>query len=87
MAKSKLFKDYDDDSPYIRFHKNREQYWQMLKDERENYTNDTMDDWMQGIEDKYGMRPILNESGSFTDMYEVIDEQKFLVYLLKYGGE
>ncbi len=87
MVASKLIKDYDDDSPNIKFHENREQYWQMLKDEKEKYTNDTMVDWLQGVEEEYGMRPTFNDTGDFTDMYEVIDQQKYLIYLLKYGGE
>jgi hypothetical protein len=40
---------------------------------------------MKWLENKYGFRPLENIEGMLSDDYKVVDEKKFLVYILKYG--
>jgi len=85
----KDFQDYDDDDELAPRRKTRWKYWSnlqaMLKefDAEKGYTETT--DVFQWIENKYGLRPVRASDGTITDDYKVVDEKKFLVYILKYG--
>lgn len=86
---SKNFQDYDDDDPDIEFHKKRWDYWSALKKIRKEYMEDTANlefdafDFEDYIEAKYGIKMnIVN--GNITDGYKVMDEKKYIIFLLKY---
>ena len=85
----KSFQDYDDDDPELEKRTSRWKYWSNLQslvkefaEEKGKYETPELFEW---IENKYGLRPILTTDGEITDDYKVVDEQKFLVYILKYG--
>lgn len=86
---SKNFQDYDDDDPDVEFHKKRWDYWSALKKIRKEYMEDTANlefdafDFEDYIEAKYGIKMnIVN--GNITDGYKVMDEKKYIIFLLKY---
>lgn len=86
---SKNFQDYDDDDPDIQFHKKRWDYWSALKKIRKEYMEDTANlefdafDFEDYIEANYGIKMnIVN--GNITDGYKVMDEKKYIIFLLKY---
>lgn len=86
---SKNFQDYDDDDPDVEFHKKRWDYWSALKKIRKEYMEDTANgefdafDFEDYIEANYGIKMnIVN--GNITDGYKVMDEKKYIIFLLKY---
>lgn len=44
---------------------------------------DGFNDW---LETNYGFRAIYDEDGGITGRPDILDDQKYLVFLLKYGG-
>jgi hypothetical protein len=83
------FQDYDDDGPEMEFRKNRWNYWAALKlvrreyQEQNKYTEFDAYDFEDYLEGKYGVRMnIVN--GNITDGYTIMDEKKYLIFLLKY---
>ena len=83
--------DYDDDDPEIDFRKKRWDYWAALKQIRKEYMDDmkSLDgqfdafDFEDYIEANYGIKMNLVD-GNITDGYKVMDEKKYLIFLLKY---
>jgi hypothetical protein len=87
MTTIKPFQDYDDDDPNINFRKKRWNYWEALKKVRVEYMakNGQFDayDFEDYIEEKYGIKmQIVN--GNITDGYKIMDEKKYIVFLLKF---
>lgn len=87
MTTIKPFKDYDDDDPEIERRKNRWNYWEALKKVRKEYMlqNKEFDayDFEDYLMGQYGLKMnIVN--GNITDGYEIVDEKKYLIFLLKY---
>ena len=85
----KDFQDFDDDDDRINKRLSRWDYWKNLRLLRgefaqENNSNDhfVFHQWLQ---DNHGFRPILTIDNQYTDEFEVTDEKKFMVYILKYG--
>jgi hypothetical protein len=85
------FQDYDDDDPEIDFRKRRWDYWAALKLVRREYMADlkALDgqfdafDFEDYIEENYGIKMnIVN--GNITDGYKIMDEKKYLIFLLKF---
>lgn len=81
--------DYDDDDPNIEQRKKRWDYWAALKKIRKEYMQDIASgefdafDFEDYIEENYGIKmQIVN--GNITDGYQVMDEKKYLIFLLKY---
>ena len=83
--------DYDDDDPEIERRKNRWNYWEALKKVRKDYMNDVSQlagqfdayDFEDYLVANYGLKMnIVN--GNITDGYEIVDEKKYLIFLLKY---
>jgi hypothetical protein len=81
--------DYDDDDPNINFRKKRWDYWAALKKVRVEYMQDAKNgqfdafDFEDYIEEKYGIKmQIVN--GNITDGYKIMDEKKYIVFLLKF---
>jgi hypothetical protein len=85
----KDFQDYDDDDSKLDLRKARWKYWDTLRLLRAEYGNmtgtSTYDGFYKFLSDTYGFRPILNADHQITDEFEITDEKKYLIYLLKYG--
>ena len=84
---SKSFQDYDDDDPALNQRKNRWHYWNALKKVRTEYMENKTEfdayDFEDYIEKKYGVKMnIVN--GNITDGYLVVDEQLYLIFLLRF---
>jgi len=79
--------DYDDDDPNIEQRKNRWNYWEALKKIRKEYMEQNKEFDAYDFEDylvgQYGLKMnIVN--GNITDGYEIVDEKKYLIFLLKF---
>jgi hypothetical protein len=87
MATIPNIQDYDDDDPNIEQRRNRWNYWEALKKVRKEYMaqNKEFDayDFEDYLTGKYGLKMnIVNRN--ITDGYEIVDEQKYLIFLLKF---
>jgi hypothetical protein len=87
MVSIPRIQDYDDDDPELERRKNRWNYWEALKKVRKEYMlqNREFDayDFEDYIEGQYGLKMnIVN--GDITDGYEIVDEKKYLIFLLKF---
>jgi hypothetical protein len=87
MATIQPFQDYDDDDPEIYKRKNRWNYWEALKLVRREYMEQNKEFDAYDFEDylvgQYGLKMnIVN--GNITDGYEIVDEKKYLIFLLKF---
>jgi hypothetical protein len=87
MATIPHIQDYDDDDPEIERRKNRWNYWEALKKIRKEYMlqNKEFDayDFEDYLVGQYGLKMnIVN--GNITDGYEIVDEKKYLIFLLKF---
>ena len=87
MATIPQIQDYDDDDPLIEQRRKRWDYWAALKLVRKEYMaqNKEFDayDFEDYIMGQYGIRMnIVN--GNITDGYEIVDEKKYLIFLLKF---
>ena len=89
MATIQPFQDYDDDDPNIDQRKKRWDYWAALKQIRKEYMRDAMNgefdafDFEDYIEENYGIKMNIVD-GNITDGYKIMDEKKYIVFLLKY---
>ncbi len=85
----KDFQDYEDDDHRYHNRKTRWKYWDTLRLLRAEYGNSTgqstYDGFYNFLSDTYGFKPILNADHQITDDFEITDEKKYLIYLLKYG--
>lgn len=83
--------DYDDeDGPEMEFRKNRWNYWAALKQIRKEYVATLGEthqfdafDFEDYIEENYGIKMNIVD-GNITDGYKIMDEKKYLIFLLKY---
>lgn len=87
MASIPHIQDYDDDDPEIDKRKNRWNYWEALKKVRKEYMTQNSEFDAYDFEDylvgQYGLKMnIVN--GNITDGYEIVDEKKYLIFLLKF---
>jgi hypothetical protein len=87
MATIPNIQDYDDDDPNIDQRRNRWNYWEALKKVRKEYMAQNKEFDAYDFEDyllgQYGLRMnIVN--GNITDGYEIVDEKKYLIFLLKF---
>ena len=87
MASIPPFQDYDDDDPELEFRRNRWKYWQALKKIRQEYqaTGIEFDAYnFEGyMKEQYGIKLAIVD-GNITDGYRIVDEKKYLVFLLKF---
>ncbi len=91
MNISKDFQDYDDDGPEMEFRKKRWDYWAALKQIRKEYMEDVAQldgqfdayDFEDYIEANHGIKMNIVD-GNITDGYRIMDEKKYLIFLLKY---
>lgn len=87
MSTVPQIQDYDDDDPNIDQRKNRWNYWEALKKVRKEFMAQNKEFDAYDFEDyligQYGIRMhIVN--GNITDGYEIVDEKKYLIFLLKF---
>ena len=87
MATIPQIQDYDDNDPLIEQRKKRWDYWAALKLVRKEYMEQNKEFDAYDFEDyligQYGIRMnIIN--GNITDGYEIVDEKKYLIFLLKF---
>ena len=87
MATIPQIQDYDDDDPLIEQRRNRWNYWEALKKVRKEYMAQNSEFDAYDFEDyllgQYGLKMnIVN--GNITDGYEIVDEKKYLIFLLKF---
>ena len=87
MATIPHIQDYDDDDPNIDQRRNRWNYWEALKKVRKEFMAQNKEFDAYDFEDyligQYGIRMhIVN--GNITDGYEIVDEKKYLIFLLKF---
>ena len=87
MATIPHIQDYDDDDPNIEHRRKRWDYWAALKLVRREYMDQNREFDAYDFEDyligQYGVRMnIVN--GNITDGYEIVDEKKYLIFLLKF---
>ena len=87
MATIPHIQDYDDDDPKIDSRKRRWDYWAALKLVRKEYMEQNREfdayDFEDYLEGKYGVKMnIVN--GNITDGYQIVDEKKYLIFLLKF---
>jgi len=91
MEIPKSFQDYSDDDPSIDKRLARWDFWKVLiklKDEFSLDTVYTLDAFLEWLEQTQGIELLLDStSGGITDDYQVVDEQKYLIFKLKYLGE
>ena len=87
MATIPQIQDYDDDDPDIDSRKNRWNYWEALKKVRKEYMsqNNEFDayDFEDYLTGQYGIKMNIVD-GNITDGYEIVDEKKYLIFLLKF---
>jgi hypothetical protein len=69
----------------------RNRYWASLKDMRSEYMgldhgyfSPSDKKFYSWVEDKYGIQ-VLEEGGMILGRYNIVDDNKYLVYWLKYG--
>jgi hypothetical protein len=87
MATIPQIQDYDDDDPSIKQRKNRWNYWEALKKVRKEYMGQNKEFDAYDFEDylvgQYGLKMNI-VGGNITDGYEIVDEKKYLIFLLKF---
>ena len=87
MATIPQIQDYDDDDPLIKQRKNRWNYWEALKKVRKEYMLQNKEFDAYDFEDyllgQYGLKMNI-VGGNITDGYEIVDEKKYLIFLLKF---
>jgi hypothetical protein len=83
----KSFQDYDDDDPDINKRQTRWDYWNALKSVRKEYLTDNKEfdscEFEDFLTEHYGIRMHLFD-GKITDGFEIVDEKKYLIFLLKH---
>jgi hypothetical protein len=88
LSEGKVFgENYYTIDPEIERRKNRWNYWEALKKVRKEYMQQNKQFDAYDFEDyligQYGIKMnIVN--GNITDGYEIVDEKKYLIFLLKY---
>ena len=91
MKIPQTFQDYSDDDPSIDKRLARWDFWKVLiklKNEFSLTTDYTVDAFLEWLEQTQGIELLLDStSGGITDDYRIVDEQKYLVFTLKYLGD
>jgi hypothetical protein len=87
----KSFQDYDENDPEIEFRKKRWNYWESLKKIRKEYMqNNYLDgqfdayDFEEYVKENYGFK-MNTLDGNITDKFEIVDEKKYIFFILKFG--
>ena len=75
---------YEEDREALRaFRIKRNEHWARLRKAKAEYKwQDGFPEW---IERTYGLSLTLNGQGNITNNYEIVDEKKYVTFLLKYS--
>ena len=73
----------------------RHYYWAMLRQANDDFKKivspkkygSNVYAFSYYLQDIYGLRPELDGSGNYTGDYTILDEKKYLLFLLKYGTQ
>jgi hypothetical protein len=85
---------YEDDIiPLEEIKKKRDRYWAMLRRAKNEYLslvdgteyNDGINGFYYFMQQNYGLQPELID-GNLGSTYNIVDEKKYLLFLLKYGS-
>lgn len=92
MKVPKDFQDYSSGDDNLHRRLGRWGFWETLVNLKREYdTNGVLLDaesFLNWLEEKYGIRVFReNISNGITDDYEIVDEQKFLIFMLKYSDK
>ena len=85
------FNDFDPQDPDIEFRTNRWNYWNVLKNVREEYLTNVdalpeqfdADDFGTYVERNYGLKMHMVD-GTITDKFEIVDEKLYTYFLLRH---
>jgi len=64
------------------FHRNRNEYWRRIRTACQDRPEDV--EPHRWLEQQWGIRPIM-ENGMISDEYHIVDDKKYLMFLLKFG--
>ena len=71
----------------------RRSYWNKLRKARADFHNDTVEkthpttgEFYYFMQHKWGIKIGLDSGQNITDTYEIIDEGKHLMFMIKYGN-
>lgn len=62
----------------------RLRYWELLRRARDECKKTGVVDFYEYVKEQYGIEVIL-DSGNITDRYRIVDEQKYIMFLLRHG--
>lgn len=62
----------------------RNAYWKTLATIRRQHRLTDLSSIASYMIEHYGIKPIINTNGDITSDYEIVDEAKYLIYLLTY---
>lgn len=95
MTNSIYPEDWNEVHLALDYKKRRNNYWAMLKTARKDYYQNLLDNnieyakyetaFYEHMISVHGLRVIL-EGGSISAEYEIVDEKKYVMFLMKYGG-
>ena len=71
----------------------RREWWTKLRKARADFHNDTVETQHPSVagfnafmQEKWGIRIGLDNQSNITDTYEIVDEGKHLLFMIKYGN-
>jgi hypothetical protein len=91
MGRLGHFEDYDPEDPDIEYRKNRWDFWEALKQIRQEFLETlptsvdqlNLIEFSKYVEENYGLKiHIIDEK--ITDKYEIVDEKLYVIFLLKW---
>jgi len=68
----------------------RFEYWHRLRLAKEDYygiydrLTETTPEFYQHLKKQYGIKLDFDSSGNITDTYQIVDEKKYMLFILKY---
>lgn len=73
--------------------KKRNNYWAQLQAVRADYFNDTVEHkhptaegFYYFMQNHWGLKMVLDDNNNITGDFKVIDESKYLMFIMKYGS-
>jgi hypothetical protein len=67
-----------------RLKERRDQWWNILWTVRRKFRNNGASDFDTWLTETYGVKIVYTSCGMISPEYEVVDEEKFILLLLKY---
>lgn len=63
----------------------RLRYWELLRRARDECKKTGADSYYEYVLDQSGIEVILDHSGNITGRVRIVDEQKYIMFLLRHG--